>query len=221
MLLPGLRVIIECYGPALDLPQAHAGIFQAQRLEHPVIKESYIFLAAYPLHDHLRQGKTVIAIDRHGPRVMLEMRAGQCIERLLLHIVVIFKPEGILALGPVHARDVVQCHPHGDLPVPVVSHPEFREVVRYRPVKGNLAVIDEEHDRRCHVHLADGADVKERSFIDRDALLPVGHSKSFGIDDLAVDHDGGGGTAALAAVYGLPDLAAGCGNGAFIGVLFT
>jgi len=56
------------------------------------------------------------------------------------------------------ANQVLEDAHNGDRLVSVVSHPEPWEVARDRLVEGDHAILDEQHDRGSHVHLADGAD---------------------------------------------------------------
>ena len=216
MLFPGFRVVVGRHRFPSDLSDTHAGVFQAQRLEDLPLQKVNVSPAADTLHDHFRQCKAVVAVNGHCPRIVLETGAGQRFNRFLLDTVIVFEPEGIRSFGPRQARCVVQGHSHGDLLVPIVGHPEFRKVFHDRLIERDLALVDQQHDRRRYIYLADGADIEERGSLNGNAFFTIGHAEAFRINDPAVNHDGGSGTPAFAAVYGLPDLASGSGHCDFV-----
>ena len=160
---PGVRAPVGFrQPPGVEGIAGGEGVFQARGLQDTGPHVVHEFHAGDGLHHQLRQGEAIVTVDAVCAGISLQPLSGKLLQQTVGgHRISVPEQHGVLKVGPHQPGGVVQQHPHGDLPVPLVRHFEVLQVPGHRSVQGHAPRLRQLHHRHSGVDFADGADAVE------------------------------------------------------------
>ena len=180
------RVIWVCCG-------GNAGGVCADWLGDILLAEFAKAHTRYLCHQHLCQGKSVVAVDRVSTRICLEVAFCQVIVNLLVVLfIVLLADMGRGEVFPLSSRQtagVVQTVAHGNLTIAWVEHGELRQIFADWTVQFHLALLHQLHHRNGAENFGDRAYIISMVESNRIFLLGTVVSQRICGNNLAVNHN--------------------------------